>query len=746
MYHKTFKCVGIARGSLQTLHKFKLISSPKISQQNQNRPKWKGLTGLNLLTPNWLFVRPFSSQTSPPPDQKPKSFSMDSAASFIKGMRRNSEQSNSIPKETSSTPPPNPLRGYPHNQSKGSTWTFGNMESAEIAHLREEAEKDPNNADKQLKYLQKLNQTNKPDEVVNRALSNKYAVSADIIYEMIKAMMKKYPAIRQKIYGGAGSSTDNPLFVQLDSPQQAKGFISRLVSNGTSISGIILLIALIYVLISMMSRSPQGGGISELFQPTYQQADKEDDKKVSFADVIGNEEAKEELTDIVEYLKDPTKFTAMGAKLPKGILLVGPPGCGKTLLARAVSGEAEVPFFFASGSEFEEMLVGVGARRVRALFNKAKEKAPCIIFIDEIDAVGGRRDALENRSKMTLNQMLVELDGFSPNSGVVVIAATNIADVLDPALVRPGRFDRRVEVTTPDLKSRKLMIDYFLKEKKSGDVDLELLAKTTGGFSGADVGNMVNIAAIMAVKRKAKTITMDMLLAARDDVMMGPARKSLVLTPETKKLTAYHEGGHALVALTLGLQKIAKATLVPRGHALGMVSFFNKDEHLIPKEVLLAQLDTAMAGRVAEELIFGMDKITPGAGSDFDGATQLAYNMVSKYGFSEKLGPVSFRSTKDISNEKRASIDAEVQDILMKSYERSKKLLTKNIDQLHRLADALLEFETLTEDEIKVVITGKNLNQYREAKAKELEKVKQISITVGPPGVDLPDKSPSIHH
>jgi len=526
---KPLKSIATSQGgSLQKTLKLPTLSSVTLSKANANPTVIFGSSGsLNILAPAWRFIRSFSTQTSTPPDPQQQShgkkFTIGSAAAFMRGMRRNSENANSIPPNPAPNPPPNPLRGFPHNQSK-SSWSFGSMESAEISHLKEEAEKDPNNADKQLKYLQKLNQANKPDDVVNRALSSKYAVSADIMHEVIKALMKKYPAIKQRFVGGSGTSSDNPLFVQLEAPAQAKGLLSRILPSGANFLSIIVMIAVLFLVMSMLTRSPQGGGsgISELFQPTYQQVDKDDEKKISFADVIGNEEAKEELTDIVDYLKDPTKFTAMGAKLPKGILLVGPPGCGKTLLAKAVAGEAEVPFFFASGSEFEEMLVGVGARRVRALFNKAKEKAPCIIFIDEIDAVGGRRDFVENRSKMTLNQLLVELDGFQPNSGVVVIAATNLADVLDPALVRPGRFDRRVEVTTPDLKARKQMFDYYLKDKRGLDVDLELLAKTTGGFSGADVSNMVNVAAIMAVKKKIKTINMDLLLSARDDVMMGP--------------------------------------------------------------------------------------------------------------------------------------------------------------------------------------------------------------------------------
>jgi len=459
----------------------------------------------------------------------------------------------------------------------------------------------------------------------------------------------------------------------------------------------------------------------------------------TFKDVKGSDEAKEELSDLVEYLKNPNKFAHMGAKLPKGVLLVGPPGCGKTLLAKALAGEAGVPFYYTSGSEFEEMLVGVGARRVRSLFNKAKESAPCIIFIDEIDAVGSKRDAMDTRSsKMSLNQLLVEMDGFSPSAGVIVIAATNMPDSLDPALTRPGRFDRQVTIDLPDVKARKEILGMYLNNKQAGDVDLESLAKATVGFSGADLFNMVNTALIQAVKKNMFKVTNAVLIASKETVQMGPERKSMVITPETKNITAYHEAGHALISL-LYKKPIVKATLVPRGHALGMVSYLPKDEMLTKKEDLLNQLDTAMGGRIAEELVFGPDKVTQGAGSDFRQATRIAYTMVASYGMSDKLGHFSFNESelRNLSTDTRALIDQEVKNILEASYERAKKILVSHRTQLSSLAQALLDYETLTEEEVRMAFEGKSLKAHKEARRKEEE-----SITTPPPvhrpSIDVP--------
>jgi ATP-dependent metalloprotease len=446
----------------------------------------------------------------------------------------------------------------------------------------------------------------------------------------------------------------------------------------------------------------------------------------SFKDVMGADEAKQELQDIVEYLKNPAKFSRLGAKLPKGVLLVGPPGCGKTLVARALAGEAGVPFFFASGAEFEEMFVGVGASRVRKLFEKAKQMAPCVIFLDEIDAIGGKRDSPDARyHKMTLNQLLVELDGFEQHTGVIVVAATNLPDVLDPAITRPGRFDRTVMIDLPDVKARKDIIKLYLGGRAAPDVNVESLAKSTTGFSGAELFNMVNIAAIEATKKNLTKIPMYMVESAKDHVMMGPERKAMVITPNTKKLTAFHEAGHALVGLysPSGENEIVKATLVPRGHALGMVAWQPKEELLSSKEAYLARLDTAMGGRVAEELVYGPDKVTPGAGSDFQQATNIARAMVTQFGMSEKLGKMAF-SDIDIkynrmSESTQRLIEEEVREILEKSYNRAKTTLSKHRHELDLLAGALLEYETLSLEEIKMVIEGKDLKSFMQKKRQD---------------------------
>lgn len=473
-----------------------------------------------------------------------------------------------------------------------------------------------------------------------------------------------------------------------------------------------------------------GGGFGELLNSNVQSADT--DVSNTFKDVKGSDEAKEELEDIVEYLKNPNKFVAMGARLPKGILLVGPPGCGKTLLAKALAGEAGVPFFYSSGSEFEEMLVGVGARRVRALFNKAKESAPCIIFIDEIDAVGGKRDSMDTRSsKMSLNQLLVEMDGFATSTGVVVVAATNMPKLLDPALVRPGRFDRQVSVTLPDIKTRREILEMYLGKHKGKDVNTDQLAKATVGFSGADLFNMVNTALISAVKKNMFAVNNAMLIHAKETVQMGPERKSMIITPETKKITAFHEAGHALISF-FHKKSIVKATLMPRGSALGMVSYLPKDEMLIKKEDMLADLDSAMGGRVAEEIVFGSDKVTQGASSDFTQATQTAYDMVAAYGMSEKLGHIAFsrRELQEVSGKVRADIDNEVKRLLEDAYDRAKKTLTTHRNELNQLANALLEHETLTEDEVRLAIEGKDMKLYfAEKKRLEDEGLKKITPT-----------------
>jgi cell division protease FtsH len=453
--------------------------------------------------------------------------------------------------------------------------------------------------------------------------------------------------------------------------------------------------------------------------------------RVTFADVAGIDEAREELQEIVEYLKDPGKFARLGGKIPKGALLVGPPGTGKTLLARAIAGEAGVPFFTISGSDFVEMFVGVGASRVRDMFDQAKKSAPCIVFIDEIDAVGRHRGAgLGNGNderEQTLNQLLVEMDGFEANEGIIIIAATNRPDVLDPALLRPGRFDRQVVVPRPDIDGREQILGVHMKKVPlAPDVDARVIARGTPGFSGADLANLVNEAALLAARKGKRLVAMHEFEEAKDKVLMGSERKSMVMTEDEKRMTAYHEAGHAIVALhEPASDPIHKATIIPRGRALGMVMRLpERDSYSYHRDKMYANLAVAMGGRVAEEMIFGYDKVSSGAASDIQYATQLARDMVTRWGMSDALGPLQYAEPEEevflgysvnrqrqMSNETAQAIDAEIRKIVEGGYTRAQNLLTENGEQLETLAQALLEFETLSGEEIKKVLAGETIDR-----------------------------------
>ena len=452
----------------------------------------------------------------------------------------------------------------------------------------------------------------------------------------------------------------------------------------------------------------------------------ENKTRVTFEDVAGVDEAKDELAEIVEFLKEPAKFQRLGGKIPKGALLVGPPGTGKTLLARAVAGEAGVPFFSISGSDFVEMFVGVGASRVRDMFEQAKKNSPCIIFIDEIDAVGRHRGAGlgggNDEREQTLNQLLVEMDGFEANEGIILIAATNRPDVLDPALLRPGRFDRQVTVPNPDVTGREKIIRVHMRNVPlASDVDVKTIARGTPGFSGADLMNLVNEAALTAARRNKKMVSQHDFEQAKDKVMMGAERKSMAMTEEEKKLTAYHEGGHAILALSVpSTDPVHKATIIPRGRALGMVMQLPEgDRYSMKFQQMTSRLTILMGGRVAEEIIFGKENITSGASSDIDQATRLAKAMVTKWGYSEALGLVSYGDNQDevflgmsmgrtqaVSDETAKTIDSEVKRLVHGGYEEAKRILTERREDLEAVAKALLEYETLSGDEIIKVIQG----------------------------------------
>ena len=544
---------------------------------------------------------------------------------------------------------------------------------------------------------------------------------------------------------GKNFSTYSPNYPDLVEKLSSKGvsiIASPTEDKMPSLLGILLswfpMLLLIGVWIFFMRQMQGGKGGAMGFGRSKAKLLNEAKGKVTFNDVAGVEEAKEEVEEIVEFLKDPKKFSRLGGKIPKGALLIGPPGTGKTLLAKAIAGEANVPFFSISGSDFVEMFVGVGASRVRDMFEQGKKHSPCIIFIDEIDAVGRSRGAGlgggNDEREQTLNQLLVEMDGFDTNEGIILIAATNRPDVLDPALLRPGRFDRQVVVGNPDIIGREQILKVHVKKINTGpDVKLRTIARGTPGFSGADLANLINESALLAARKNKRVVTMSDIEEAKDKVMMGSERRSMVMSEDEKKLTAYHEGGHAIVALNeQASDPIHKATIIPRGRALGMVMRLpERDQLSVTREKMHADIAVAMGGRIAEEIIFGHDKVTSGASSDIEMVTKMAKNMVTKYGMSTELGTIAYGENEEevflgrsvtkqqnMSEETAKKIDLEVKKIVDKGYERARKVLTEKIDDLHKIAKALLIYETLSGDEIRDLIL-KNIKPTRSFKEEE---------------------------
>ena len=504
-------------------------------------------------------------------------------------------------------------------------------------------------------------------------------------------------------------------------------------SEGFSLIGLliswlpVLLIVGVFIWFMRQMQSGGGGRGAMSFGRSRAKLQGEDQIKVNFSDVAGCDEAKEEVGELVEFLRDPGRFQKLGGKIPRGVLMVGPPGTGKTLLAKAIAGEAKVPFFAISGSDFVEMFVGVGASRVRDMFEQAKKHAPCIIFIDEIDAVGRHRGAGlgggHDEREQTLNQLLVEMDGFEGTEGIIVIAATNRPDVLDPALLRPGRFDRQVVVGLPDVRGREQILKVHMRKvPTASDVNAMTIARGTPGFSGADLANLVNEAALFAARENAREVRMIHLDKARDKILMGTERRSMAMSEDEKKLTAYHEAGHAIVGrLVPEHDPVYKVTIIPRGRALGVTMYLPEgDKYSINRVAIQSQLCSLYGGRVAEELIFGADKVTTGASNDIERATKMARNMATKWGLSDELGPITYGEDEDevflgrsvtqhksISNETASKIDEVVRGILDRAYARSKELLTANLDKLHTMAELLLQYETIDAHQIDDIMAGR---------------------------------------
>ncbi|KAL1889547.1 i-AAA protease yme1 [Ceratocystis pirilliformis] len=615
------------------------------------------------------------------------------------------------------------------------TSASGGIPRSMLASREAAANRSPGSATAQNSFYQLLLKANMPAIVIERYQSGLYATdgAANETYaralRMVKntgasdnqyAMNETAQAVGQSvaarsvggsvasIRGGAGTKS-GPLYVVVDESRSSTLFrwVKFLLSFGLSTYLGLVVISLAVSLFDDMNKRRPGNKTESEVKPKSQ--------TTRFGDVHGCEEAKDELQELVDFLKNPDKFSTLGGKLPKGVLLVGPPGTGKTLLARAVAGEAGVPFFYMSGSEFDEIYVGVGAKRVRELFAAAKSKSPAIVFIDELDAIGGRRNARDAAYvKQTLNQLLTELDGFEQNSGVIILAATNFPELLDKALTRPGRFDRHVTVPLPDVRGRLAILNHHVtKIKAAPDVNLQALASSTSGLSGAELENIVNQAAIHASRAKAKNVNMLDFEWAKDRVIMGSERRSMVISAKEKEMTAYHEAGHALVLLFAENppNELYKVTILPRGPTLGHTAFLPEmDKHSYTLSDYLSMIRVSLGGKMAEELRYGVDHVTSGVSSDLEKATKIAFSLVSQFGMSQKLGNMDYSENyQNLSSETKSRVEGEVQRMLNESYENVRELLTKRRKELDLLAQALVEYETLDRREVELVIRGQSI-------------------------------------
>ncbi|KAI8148791.1 peptidase family M41-domain-containing protein [Fennellomyces sp. T-0311] len=616
--------------------------------------------------------------------------------------------------------------------------------------MEQEANAAPNDTRIQAALYQELRMARKPEEVVTRFERGRFAHDEECYRQYIAALVesgqqsKVIPDLMNRLQREGGKQPTRTMKILLNTPtgkgeladalagvrrngefigntqkdpiyvvvEEARGYLVWRILRWVGVT-----VTYAFCFLTVLSLALENSGLLKTTTTPQTEYEPSSQQVVKFTDVQGCDEAKQELEELVQFLKNPHRFTELGGKLPKGVLLTGPPGTGKTLLARAVAGEAGVPFFFMSGSEFDEMYVGVGARRVRDLFAAARRKAPSIVFIDELDAIGSKRNPKDSTyMKQTLNQLLVDLDGFSQTEGVIFIAATNFPELLDKALVRPGRFDRMVNVPLPDVRGRMQILKHHMKAvMMAPDVDVSVIARGTPGFSGAELANLVNLAAIQASRENVREVDMRHLEYAKDKIIMGAERRSAVITDESKKLTAYHEGGHALVAYyTPGAMPLHKATIMPRGRALGMtVQLPEMDKDSFTRREFLAQLDICLGGRIAEELIFGPDNVTSGAHSDIVKATEVAKRMVRHYGMSDKIGPVEYddEDMQLLSTDTKQLIEGEIKEFVLGAELRAREVLTNHMDELHRLAKALIEYETLSQQEIIDVIQGKPIRR-----------------------------------